>query len=981
MNNRHQEDTQCPEAEMSPFKTPDGRTYFTLVFTNTPRIALRSHCSVSSEKASFVQETAIVVKSLRHDSCQESSYSRDHQGASSTDNSCKINILKDAMLNRIKSPLVGIWKDSSVAVANQAARHLSSDDIVSHKPEQGSVVSPASFPEWNLWTEDFSRQLLPNEHPVSRLLTSKTAFSSIAGYLSKGGKRTPIKVAGKDVRDNTTGEFIAGIITADLEKSVMEGVVRFQEREEEGFRTICDCMPQLVWTCVPEGYCDFVNVRFEEFTGRSQKDLLGYQWTDILHPADVPPTLAHWSSSVQSGVPFDLEYRFRRGDGSYRWMLARASPLFDDQTGRITKWFGTTTDVHDGFEAKLEANKLRERLRSVLSHAQVTILVLDTFSRVTMLEGRLPSSLADAPESTPKEQPKWYLGKDVNDVFQHSSGSGTSDFLQSIRDVLAGNCRDALVEHCLTEDSRWFRTRLVPMYNQLEDENRSSAQTTPIEGLVAVMQDITELKKQEDAVLLQAKECEQLLLNEAAAVEAARLKSQFLANMSHEIRTPVSGIIGISELLLGLDLGIQQREFAEMINRSASALIRILNDILDISKIQSGRFDLDNTSFPLATLVEGATNIFSHIAKRKSLDFKVDLSGVHKGLAVVGDPQRLHQILLNLLSNSIKFTAKGFVRLSAAVQKESTDTIEIKFIVEDSGVGIPEDAQVKLFRPFTQGDASTARQYGGTGLGLSISKHLLDLMHGSVTLDSQVGSGTIITFCVHFQKPQALAGKSLTAPLPDTTYAASVDIGLEALIPDGDFPTSSPSLPLWHDASKSGNMSHSLEVRAKPGAIDLSSIDRAGVLVLVVEDNPVNQRIAVETIRILGFRVASAWNGKEALEYVARARERPEKHEMPSIILLDVQMPVMDGCQCSHLLRTLEPFKSCVEDVPIIAMTASTVQGDMERCLKVGMNDYLTKPVNRKTLEKALILWIQNRLAGTLKAKIVEDNVVNREVS
>jgi signal transduction histidine kinase len=292
----------------------------------------------------------------------------------------------------------------------------------------------------------------------------------------------------------------------------------------------------------------------------------------------------------------------------------------------------------------------------------------------------------------------------------------------------------------------------------------------------------------------------------------------------------------MSELLLGLDLGIQQREYASIINRSASMLIRILNDILDISKIQSGCLDIDKVPFPLAIILEDAINMFSHIAKRKSLDFRVDLSGIDKDLVLEGDPQRLQQILLNLLSNSVKFTSKGFVRLSAAVLKEVADTVEVKFVVEDSGVGISDAVRTKLFQPFSQGDASTARRYGGTGLGLSISKHLLDLMHGSITLDSRVGSGTIIAFRVPFQKPQVLPGNLLTPPPLDSTYAASVEVGFEAPISQGDFQANSPSLPIYNEASTSGNTGGSVETSLEPAVAGLPLVNRAEILVLVVED-------------------------------------------------------------------------------------------------------------------------------------------------
>jgi len=478
-----------------------------------------------------------------------------------------------------------------------------------------------------------------------------------------------------------------------------------------------------------------------------------------------------------------------------------------------------------------------------------------------------------------------------------------------------------------------------------------------------VIRDVTELKSKEADISRQAQEKQQLVASEAAAKEASKLKSQFLANMSHEIRTPITGVIGMAELLLDLDLGEEQREFTENIYRSANALLTVINDILDFSKVESGRLDIEEVQFSLSVIVRDVNKMLGFAAQRKNLDFSSDISDdIVDDLVVMGDPGRVRQIITNLLTNSIKFTNQGHVKFSVFKESETKDEIEIRFVIEDTGIGIEEEVRKRLFVPFSQGDASTARKFGGTGLGLTICKSLLDLMRGRITLESVVGSGTTVTFWIPFKKPAGTDTDLVRIdPLSDR-LKSDLSVSGNSSEPDGLVSNIPPELAssglmdgLKHSRSHKRKISSNVTPSGTPSMDEIKHADRANMHILVVEDNAINQQIATKTIKKLGFSVSAAWNGKEALDYLVAAQEG--KQRKPNVILMDVQMPVIDGYKCTHLLRRHVPYKAYVQDVPIVAMTASAIQGDREKCRKAGMDDYLAKPVRGKVLEQMLVRW------------------------
>lgn len=485
-----------------------------------------------------------------------------------------------------------------------------------------------------------------------------------------------------------------------------------------------------------------------------------------------------------------------------------------------------------------------------------------------------------------------------------------------------------------------------------------------IDGVIGVVMDVTELKEREEDLREQSKEKRKAIANEAAAKEANRLKSQFLANMSHEIRTPITGVLGMAELLGDMALDEEQREYVDNIQSSATSLLTVINDILDFSKVESGRLDIEEVQFSLSLIVKEVGKMLQFAVERKALTFQSDIGrDIERDMTVIGDPGRVRQIITNLLTNSIKFTNQGYVRFSVTKEKETADTILVRFVIEDTGIGIQEDVRQKLFQPFSQGDASTARKFGGTGLGLTICKNLLDLMRGRITLESSVGSGTTATFWIPFHKPQGARDHSVvrTGVIPDRLQS-EMSISCNS----SEFDQATGTSP-GSDNTGLSALRRRHSVRLPNIEQDLPRAERARMHVLVVEDNPINQQIATKTISKLGFQVTAAWNGKEALDYLMATSEG--RNTKPDIILMDVQMPIIDGYKCTHLLRHHMPYKPLVQDVPIVAMTASAIQGDREKCKKAGMDDYLAKPVTMSILESMLIRWgVSKRRAQPLNA-------------
>ncbi|KIW64924.1 hypothetical protein PV04_07226 [Phialophora macrospora] len=861
----------------------------------------------------------------------------------------KILKMKNAMLRAIEIPLVAMWRDESVVLPNLAAQKLlevKADPMSEHSYDFMSRLRP--------WTSDFSREIDENNNPIVALCRDQRAFTNWqVGLLNeRTGARSSFDVSGHPVYDERSGEFLAGLIAFKDVTEYTEQIAHQTAENEEQFRLICDMMPQMIFTTTPDGSVTYWSQRWYDYTGLTPADSLGQGWTLPFHEEDMPETSRRWLHSLSTGEEYTTEYRCKGVDGQWRWMLGRALPMRDYKTGEILKWFGTCTDIQDIVDAKVSGQRARQQLLDVLKHSQMTMWIIDREQTVTFYEG-------DFVMGDPAQDR--IIGSQVLDVVgDYLAPQAIAKFKDSLARLLSGASDLEILENEV--NSRWFRSKMVPMKgktgpNGVEDENY-------IAGVIVIGSDVTGLRLKEQENI-------KLLANEAAAKEASKMKSSFLANMSHEIRTPIAGVLGMSELLMDTNLDSEQSEFAQNIQRSANSLLTVINDILDFSKIESGRLDIEEVRFSLGVVLRDVAKMLSFAAQRKGLQFGSDIRlGPSEDLILLGDPGRIRQILVNLLTNSIKFTSEGYVRLSADILSENLDTVTVEFCVEDSGIGIEEEVKKRLFRPFSQADSSTARRFGGTGLGLTISKNLVDLMHGTIRLESKLDAGTKATFSVPLKRPEYQVG-SATAFLEVGSMPDRLQSDLSMSIGDSPRPESrrfergasllqSTAAANAHDRCAVGIPSESATQTIEP------ELPRDQIHVLVVEDNPVNQQIALKFIQSLKFSVNAVWNGREALEYLLKATspglppEQAKEHPVPSLILMDVQMPVLDGYHATHMLRHHAPFKDiqAIPHIPIVAMTASAIQGDREKCEKAGMDDYMAKPVKRSLLEKTILKWV-----------------------
>ncbi|KAB2951790.1 response regulator [Heliorestis acidaminivorans] len=622
--------------------------------------------------------------------------------------------------------------------------------------------------------------------------------------------------------------------------------------------------------------------------GAKKEDFIGLT-PRILFGHDIEYGKAVWTKFFDQGK-LHIETKEQKLDGTTMWIEGDYIAFYDLE-GHITGHFGIQREITDRKIAEEKIRRHLEELQILVDTIEPHIWYLtdqDTYGLINQAHADFIGLKKEEVEN-----------KKLRDFF-------TPEEVEVCKEV----------NERIYAEKKQIKTEEV-MYNSKGEKRLLAITKTPkidsqgkVEYIVCSAEDITERRQLEDE-LKRAKE---------EAEVANKAKSDFLANMSHEIRTPLNGIYGMTELLLDTPLRVKQKEYAITIRESSELLLTVINDILQFSKIEAGHMEIENIEFELPKLLNVVIDLMRISAGNKNLQLKCFISpGVPSCL--YSDPGRLRQILLNLIGNALKFTEEGHVTLQVTLQKDEASQPCILFEVIDTGIGIDDEVQKRLFKPFMQADSSTSRKYGGTGLGLSICKRLLELMGGDIGVTSKVGEGSRFWF---------------TLPLVDAPKTMQDNTLLQENY--CKVPPSSCNLTDVDDVAGRVQPEHNF------------SYDGNNKLLLLVEDNPINQRLTKMQLEKMGFAIDVVNNGLEALQAVAIKKY--------NLILMDCQMPEMDGYEATEEIRKKESLGH-IEPINIIAMTACAMEGDREKCLQAGMNDYICKPVKVEQLKHLLIKWLK----------------------
>ncbi|BBO82902.1 hypothetical protein DSCO28_34680 [Desulfosarcina ovata subsp. sediminis] len=780
------------------------------------------------------------------------------------------------------------------------------------------------------------------------------------------------------------------------------------------------------------GTIEYVNARFCEVTGYTATEAIG-QNPRILKAGNTPPAVYQdlWDT-IAAGGEWRGELQNKKKNGALYWESAIISPVTTDD-GTIQSYIAVKQDITHQKDVERKLQKSEERFALTTSGGGDGLWDIDIIGKRVWYSDRFREVLGYTDE------------KDYPNRFESwREGLHPDDRQTTLAAYTAHLKHDTLfdVEYRLRTKNgkwRWFQAR----GKSLRDKNGHAYRMA---GSIA---DISERKQMEEDLQARVKDLNEIqsaMLNmmedldteKDRAKAATQAKSDFLANMSHEIRTPMNAIIGMSHLALKTDLSPRQQDYISKIDISAKALLRIINDILDFSKIEAGKMEIEKVAFLLGDVLDNLSTLISARAQEKGLEFIFNIAP-DLPANLVGDPLRLGQILLNLCSNAVKFTDEGEIVISATVVKQDENGLLAKFSVHDTGIGLPEAFQAKLYHSFSQADTSTTRKYGGTGLGLTICKRLAEMMGGAIGVESDIGKGSTFWFTILFGLPekqkqhsrdpillpagigcqrvllvddnettlqilQALVEafgfhvttatsayqalnilettprqKAFSLVLMDwkmpgmngieasrrikenpmlgevttvimlTAYSReeimqqAADTGIDAFL----LKPVTPSV-LFNTIMQAmqKNMDRSRPAKLADAVNPASLTPIRGARILLAEDNEINRSLLREILEGAGFVIEMAKNGREALEQV---------HKRPcDAVLMDIQMPVMDGKEATRRIRDWECFKN----LPIIAMTANAMAGDKEKSLAAGMNDHLTKPIDLDELNACLARWI-----------------------
>ena len=742
-----------------------------------------------------------------------------------------------------------------------------------------------------------------------------------------------------------------------------------------------------------------------------------------VHPADQDGLTAALDEALAHGEHYAFDHRVVRDGGEVRWVRSRGL-VEHDGTGRPARMNGTSQDITDLRNADHQAVRATRRLRALqglataanrattMQEALVELAAMLSASTTWTLVGAYLLDQDPAREPVAVDLRVGHVPVDLD--------PGLADRAGGTGEVTVGAEVATMPGFRLVALPVRLRGETVCVVEAVADEERGLEQET--------FRLIDQMGQQLGAVAERERSAAQLAEARDEAMEASRLKSEFLATMSHEIRTPMNGVIGLTDLLLRTDLDAHQRRLADNLQGAGLTLLGIINDILDLSKIEAGKLELEHVPFDVRDVLDQLASVLAGPAHDKGLELVVGCAP-DVPAQLRGDPVRFGQVVTNLGSNAVKFTDAGEVVVRASVDSRDAAEVVLRVTVSDTGVGIPDDVRDRLFDAFTQADPSTTRRHGGTGLGLAISRQLAEALGGAIAVESTPGRGSTFAFTTRLALVDGVpsappAARSLTGRralvvddnatnrliLTEQLQGWEMDVDavatgadalavlrraggsgrpfdlavLDMVMPGGDglelartiradigtlpmvLLTSDESVdrdevaragvrsvlskPVRH-AELRGALLAALGSAASPEEPDAHAraTPELGVAVLVVEDNPVNQLVATGFLEHLGCRVDVAVDGLEAVRLLTRPHEY-------AAVLMDCRMPRLDGYDATRRIRAHEPVG---RRVPIIAMTASALEGERERCLGAGMDDFLTKPVDAEELERVVREWVR----------------------
>jgi PAS domain S-box-containing protein len=676
--------------------------------------------------------------------------------------------------------------------------------------------------------------------------------------------------------DDDQGNFIGfANITHDVTKR--KNAEEEARRSEAKFRTLADSIPQMAWIADQVDGIIWYNQRWFEYTGTKPGEFLGWNWKDLHHPEHSQRVISSFKEALREGQPWKDISPIKSKDGEWRWFLSRANPVRDEE-GQVISWFGTNTDITEERNAQAEKEEL---LREIESKSRLLETVIEQMPAAVVV--------SDAPSGK-----LIYANKQLGKIWGLPK---SADKVEGYKNLVAFHPNGRQYD-----GADWPLARAIGHGESVVNENTEILRPDGTHGIirlnaapvrngkgeivagVVICEDVTDMQRNQ-AELLRSKE---------AAEAANQAKSEFLANMSHEIRTPMNAVIGFSDLLLEENLGRkEQKEYVQRIRTAGAHLIRLIDDILDLSKVDAGYLKIEKLRFSVVDLINGVLDALRSAAESKGIELKlIFVTPIPQ--VIYTDTARLRQILLNVIGNAVKFTEKGHVHVllkyDSRENQESEPHLQIE--IDDTGIGIVEQAQARLFQLFGQADASVTRKYGGTGLGLLLSRKLTHALGGDLELVRSVpGKGSVFR---------------LTIPTGDVSDVAFIDQ------PDGV-----PQHP-------------------RVTSISRKIPQLKGARILVAEDAPDNAMLMRIYLQTEGAHVDLATDGFEAIKMA-------EENDY-DVILMDLQMPNLGGLEATRRLRAKNYVK------PILALTAHALKNETLRSLDAGCNDHLTKPVDRKQL-------------------------------